>query len=91
MRFVSDHCNQIIIIPFDIKNRAITYRIGMSKGLPYIREVLPRGLARDIVPIQQWNFGVRPFLPELAQFPFAYNSQGLVPPSKLPFWEPLVE
>jgi hypothetical protein len=76
LNFVSDHCNQPVIIPFDIKNRAITDRIGVPKAFSHIREISPGRFTRNVVPIQQRVLGVRVFFPEFAQFPFTNNSQG---------------
>src|SRR5262249_40304587 len=70
--------DQAIIISFDVENCAITYRIRMPKALSDLREVLPGGFARNVVPIQQRIFGVRMPLPEFAQSPLADDSHGAI-------------
>jgi hypothetical protein len=91
LRLVPDPGNQAVIVSLDVKDRAITDRIGMTKAFPHLRETLPGGLARNIVPVQQRIFGVGMFFPKLPEFPFANYPQGFLSPHKLPFWEPLVK
>ena len=79
LRLISNPGNQAVIVSLDVKNRTITDRVGVTKAFPHLREILPGRLARNIVPVQQRLFGVRVFLPELPEFPFADYSQGVSP------------
>ena len=79
LRLISDPGNQAIIVSLNIKDRAITDWIGMTKASPRVCETLPGGLARNIVPVQQRIFGARVFLPEFPEFPFANYSQRVPP------------
>jgi hypothetical protein len=79
LRLIFDHGNQAVIVSFNIKDRAITDRVGVTKAFPRVREILPGGPARNIVPVQQRVFGARVFLPEFPEFPFANYSQRVPP------------
>src|SRR5215510_2461282 len=75
LHFITHSSNQAIIITFDVKDRATSNRISVSKIHPHIDQVSPSSFFRNTIPVQQRVFRARVALPKLSQSFLAYDTQ----------------